>query len=71
MTIETKLNDFILTKYNSIRDFAIRNDIPYTTIKSILSRGVGNSSVNNVIKICKALNISVDALSEGEIRQKP
>jgi hypothetical protein len=67
MTTEEKVKDLILRRYHSIREFSIATDIPYTTLDSILKRGVGNSSVTNVIKICKALGISVDALADGEI----
>lgn len=67
MTTEEKLKDFILMRYHSIREFTIAIDIPYTTLDSIFRRGIGNSGVNNVIKICKALGISTDALADGEI----
>ena len=67
MTIEDKLKEFILTRYNSIREFTQAADIPYTTMDSIFRRGVENSAVSNIIKICKALNISADALAEGDI----
>lgn len=67
MTIEEKLQELILTRYHSIREFTIDIDIPYTTIHSIFRRGIDNSSLSNVIKICKALNISADALADGEI----
>lgn len=67
MTIEEKLKDYILHRYKSLREFTNAVDIPYTTMDSILKRGIGNSSVNNVIKICKALHISADALANGEI----
>lgn len=67
MNTEDKLKDLILKRYHSIREFTIAIDIPYTTMDSIFRRGVGNSSVCNVIKICKALGISVDALADGEI----
>lgn len=67
MTIEEKLKELILSKYSSIREFAIDIDVPYTTITSIFSRGIGNSSVTNIIKICKPLGISVDELAEGNI----
>jgi hypothetical protein len=67
MTTEEMLKDYILSRYKSIREFTIMAEIPYTTVKSILDRGVGNSSVNNVIKICKALHISADALADGKI----
>lgn len=67
MAPEEKLKDLILSRYKSIREFTILVDIPYTTLDSIFRRGIGNSSVANVIKICKALGISADALAEGEI----
>lgn len=67
MTTEEKLQDLILKRYHSVREFAITFDIPYTTINSIFRRGIGNSSVTNIIKICKALGISADALADGEI----
>ena len=67
MTIEEKLKALILKRYHSIREFTIDIGIPYTTMDSIFRRGIGNSSVSNVIKICKALKISADALADGEI----
>lgn len=67
MTKEEKLKDLILKKYHSLREFTIACDIPYTTMDTILKRGIDNSNVSNVIKICKALDISVDALADGEI----
>ena len=67
MTIEEKLQELILTRYHSLREFTIDIDIPYTTIHSIFRRGIDNSSLSNIIKICKALHISADALAEGEI----
>ena len=67
MTIEEKLQELILTRYNSLREFTIYIDMPYTTIHSIFRRGIDNSSLSNVIKICKALNISADALANGDI----
>ena len=67
MTTEEKLKDLILRRYHSIREFTTSIDIPYTTMDSIFRRGIGNSSVTNIIKICKALGISADALADGEI----
>lgn len=67
MTIEEKLKALILRRYHSIREFTIDIGIPYTTMMSIFERGIGNSSISNIIKICKALQISVDALADGEI----
>lgn len=67
MTTEEKLKDLILKRYHSVREFTISANIPYSTLDSIFKRGIGNSSVINVIKICKALGISADALADGEI----
>lgn len=67
MNKEEKLKDLILKRYHSIREFSISIDIPYTTMDTILKRGIDKSSVSNVIKICKALDISVDALADGII----
>lgn len=68
MTIEEKLQELILERYNSIREFSAVIDMPHTTIHSLFKRGIGKSSVITVTKICKALNISVDALADGEIK---
>lgn len=67
MTTEEKLKEFILTKYRSIREFTQAIDMPYSTMTTILKKGVNNSNVQNIIKICQALDISADALAEGKI----
>lgn len=67
MTKEDMLKNYILTKYRSVREFTTKYDIPYSTVATIFKRGIDNSSINNVIKICAALNISTDALIEGKI----
>lgn len=67
MTIEEKLKKYILKKYNSIREFTIAIDLPYSTMATILKRGIANSNVNNIIKICQALEISADELAAGNI----
>lgn len=67
MAPEEMLRNYILSRYRSIREFTIMADIPYTTVKSVLERGIGNSSVSTVIKICKALRISADELADGKI----
>lgn len=54
----------------SLKAFSEKASIPYTTLRSMLERGVGNASVNNVIKVCKALGIAVEDLEE-ESEYKP
>lgn len=63
--LEEKIKNLIIERYGSIRQFALKIDIPYTTIDSILKRGIDNSNVSNVLKMCKALGISVDKSIES------
>lgn len=67
MTIENKLKNYIMTRYSSLREFTIESDIPYSTVNAILKRGIANSSLSNVSKICKALNISLDELEHNRV----
>lgn len=62
--LEEKIKKLIIEKYGSVRQFALKIDVPYTTIDSILKRGIDNSNVSNVIKICKALDLSIDKTIE-------
>lgn len=67
MTTEDRLRKYILSKYKSLREFSQKIDMPYSTINTIMKRGIDNSSVNNIIRICQALNISTDDLVNGKI----
>ncbi|MCJ8015253.1 helix-turn-helix transcriptional regulator [Paenibacillus sp. KQZ6P-2] len=46
----------------SRRAFAEKIGLPATTLQSMLSRGVGKASIDNVIKVCKGLGITTDQL---------
>ncbi len=70
MTIEEELKSFVLSKYDSIRSFAIKIDMPYSTLDSIFKRGVEKASIGNIIRICDELSISVDELAAGKIVYK-
>lgn len=65
MSLEEELKNLILSKYKSLREFSIELDMPYSTIDSILKRGIDKASITNIIKICKRLNISADELADG------
>jgi hypothetical protein len=67
MTTEDKLKDFILNNYKSLRDFSIKCNIPYTTVVSVINRGVGRAGISTVKSICNCLNIDINALAKGEI----
>lgn len=63
--VEKKIKEMIISRYGSLRHFCAKIDVPYSTIDSILKRGIGNANVLNVIKICDALGISIDSLKNG------
>lgn len=71
MTAEEILKEYILTKYKSVREFTMESGIPYSTMATILKRGIQNSGVTNIIRICKALDISADELAKGNIVPVP
>lgn len=58
------IEKLISEKYPNVKAFAETIQIPYTTLKSMLTRGIGNASVDNVIKVCKGLGITTDQLVE-------
>jgi predicted transcriptional regulator len=61
----------------SMRAFSEKAGIPNTTLHSMLERGIGKAAVDNVIKVCKSLGITVEQLEEmaandsAEIKEKP
>ena len=71
MSTEEKLKNYIVMKYGSVRKFAPLTGLPYSTIASILRRGVKNCNLQNLQAICDALNISSIALLDGIIEEKP
>ena len=61
----TKLvRDEITRQYRSVRQFAFAVDIPLSTINSALHNGVGGSSFDTVMRICKILGIK--AMSDDD-----
>lgn len=63
MTREEYLKRLILEQ-GTIKDFAIKIDMPYSTLLSIL-KNVGGAAIDNVIKICKGLNITTDDIEKA------
>ena len=62
MSRELFLRNLILDNYPSLRQFALESDIPYSSLMTILSRGVGGASFDVVMQICKKLQIEPSAL---------
>lgn len=65
MTREEYLKQLIIEDSVTLKDFAKKINMPYTTLYSI-SRNVGGASIDNILKICKVLGISADDLAEME-----
>ena len=65
--IENELRDLIILRYGTINNFCKKEGVANSTISTIFSRGVQNANVTTIIRICKALHISTDALAEGQI----
>lgn len=63
--IENKLKDIIVERYGSISYFSKKIGLPYSTVDTILKRGIGKANVLNVIKICNELGFSVDSLKDN------
>ncbi|MGE7951665.1 LexA family protein [Lysinibacillus xylanilyticus] len=56
------IKSMIDEKWDSRTRFAKHIGIPPTTLQSILERGVGKASIDNVMKICRGLGITTDSL---------
>lgn len=65
--LESNLKELIISNYGSLKKFSENINMPWTTLDSILKRGVANSNISNVLKITKALDINAEKLVDGEI----
>lgn len=52
MTREMRLRLLILARYPSLRQFALTAGVPYSTLLTLLTRGVGGASFDVVVQIC-------------------
>lgn len=66
MSLENKIKELIELKSDSVRAFSIEADVPYTTLRSILERGIMKANVENVFKIAKQLNMKPEQLASLE-----
>ena len=54
---ELRLRNAILDRYVSLRQFAEAAEVPYSTVMTVLARGIGGASFDTVMKMCKMLDI--------------
>lgn len=64
MNREEKIKNLITQKGYSIKSFANHIEMPYSTLLSMLNGSIGGASIDNVLKICKGLEISICELQE-------
>ena len=65
--VEMELKQLILSKYGSLSDFCKKIGLPWTTLDSILKRGVEKANIKNILKITTELGIDVESLAAGKI----
>lgn len=67
MTIEERLRRLILSRYPSTKDFAAEAGINYSTLLSVFKRGLDNTGISNIQKICRELGITMEGLCNDRI----
>lgn len=67
---EQELKDLIIKKYGNLSKFCEVIDMPWTTLDSILKRGVSKANISNIMKITQELNIDTESLAVGLIAPK-
>ncbi|MBS6955229.1 MAG: helix-turn-helix transcriptional regulator [Enterocloster asparagiformis] len=64
------LEQLIKEQGYNLKSFALKCDIPYTTLYGIIKNGVGKATVDNVMAICHGLGITMDELEKMAHDQK-
>jgi len=67
MNIEEQLKELIIRKSGSVNKFSSESGLSTSTVATVFTRGISKTNINTIIKICKALGISADELSNGRI----
>lgn len=62
MTKDEKIKYLINLKFGSVKNFSEKIGMPYTTVDSILKRGILKSNVLNALTICNALSLDIEEL---------
>ena len=65
--LELQLKELILRRYGSLKNFCEIIEMPWTTLDSILKRGISKANISNVLKISHELGIDTESLASGKI----
>ena len=57
VSITLLIRDEIKRQYKSVKKFSDVSGIPYSTLSNALAKGIGGTSYDTVLKICKLLNL--------------
>ncbi len=63
MSREDILMGLIKAKYRSLRNFSIESGIANSTLNSMLTKGIGGTSVDTVMKVCSLLGCDLYTIS--------
>ncbi len=63
MTREDYIKSLIKADGHNLKEFAKLINMPYTTLLSILNGSIGGAAMDNVLKICYALNLKIEDLN--------
>ena len=66
MTKEDYVRMLVSNSGHTLKSFAKSIELPYTTLLGMLNRGLGGASVQNVIRVCRGLSITVEDLLRVE-----
>ena len=64
--LEANIKSLIIERYGSLKKFSETIDMPWTTLDSILKRGMANSNITNVLKITRELGLDGEIIFSGE-----
>lgn len=67
---ETQLKKLIISKYGSLKTFTDKISMPWTTLDSILKRGIDKANITNILKITFELGLDTEKLALGVFEQK-
>ena len=65
--LESNVKALNIDRYGSMKKFSEKIDMPWTTLDSILKRGIANSNITNVLKITRELGLDSEKLVDGII----
>ncbi len=67
LKLENDLKEIIISKYNNIQEFCDKNNLIYSKVDKIFKKGIGDTNIQLILKICSILDIDADSILKGEI----